>query len=130
MHLVSVQVSDGRYYGAFDVIVTAAAVDEIPEFRSNAEDTISYQENGVAALYTYQATDSEGSKVAWGFSGDDADAFDISDDGFLTFLDPPGYEEPDDLDSDNVHEVPVQATDETAHTRELEATVTVTNLTD
>ena len=127
---VTVRASDGRYYGSFDVVVTVEAVDEAPEFRTNSQDTFAYRENGTAALYTYYATDPEGADVSWGLSGTDADAFEISEDGELTFAEVPDYEEPEDLGRDNVYEATVEATDETGNTRRLEITVTVVNLTD
>ena len=127
---VTVRASDGRYYGSFDVTVTVEAVDEAPEFQSNSQDTFSYRENGVAALYTYRATDPEGADVSWGLSGTDADAFQISKDGELTFANAPDYEEPEDRDRDNDYQVIVGATDETGNTARLEVTVTVVNLTD
>ena len=122
--------SDGRYYGTFDVTVTVEAVDEAPEFRSGSKDAFSYKENGTAALYTYRATDPEGSYVTWSLSGDDFDAFEISLTGVLTFRNVPNYEVPEDLDGDNVYEVTVEVTDETNNVAQLEVTVAVVNLTD
>lgn len=106
------------------------AVDEAPEFRSNSEDTFTYQENGVAGLYTYRATDPEGAEISWGLSGTDADAFRINESGELTFAEPPDFEEPEDANRDNEYHVTVEATDETSNTHQLEITVTVVNLTD
>ena len=127
---VTVRASDGRYYGAFDVIVTVEAVDEAPEFQSNSEDTFSYKENGTAALYTYRATDPEGASVTWLVGGTDGEDFEISETGELTFVNPPDYEEPEDLGADNIYEATVEATDETGNTARLEVTITVVNLTD
>ena len=127
---VTVRPSDGRYYGSFDVVVTVEAVDEAPEFRTNSQDTFSYHENGAAALYTYRATDPEGSDITWALSGDDANAFEISEDGVLTFRNVPDYEEPADSGRDNVYEVTVEARDENGNARRLEVEVTVVNLTD
>ena len=127
---VTVRASDGRYYGSFDVVVTVEAVDEAPEFHGSSQDTFTYKENGIAALHTYRATDPEGSDVSWGLSGTDAHAFEISEDGELTFATVPDYEQPADSGRDNIYEVIVEATDETNNSRQLEVTVTVTNLTD
>ncbi len=127
---LTVRTSDGRYYGSFDVVVTVEEVDEAPEFARNAEDTFSYRENGTAALFTYRATDPEGQDVSWSLSGDDADRFEISEDGELTFASVPDYEQPSDRDADNIYEVTVQAADENGKTGQLEVTVTVINLTD
>lgn len=127
---LTIRPSDGRYYGSFDVVVTVEAVDEPPEFHSNSLNTFSYRENGVAALYTYRATDPEGVDVSWGLSGADANDFRITEEGALTFADVPDYEQPSDSNRDNVYELTVEASDESGNTRRLAVTVTVVNLTD
>ncbi len=127
---VTVRASDGRYYGSFTVTVTVQAVDEAPELHSSSLDAFTYKENGTDALFTYRATDPEGDDVAWSLSGDDFEQFEISEEGALTFRDPPDYEEPADLNSDNIYEVTVEATDENDNTARLDIAVTVTNLTD
>ena len=127
---VTVRASDGRYYGTFDVTVTVEEVDEAPEFQRNTEDSFTYQENGTADLYTYRATDPEGSDITWELSGADIDNFTISEEGILAFNEPPDYENPNDANRDNVYEVTVEARDENGNTRPLEVTVTVVNLTD
>ncbi len=126
----TVRASDGRYYGTLNVTVTVLAVDEAPEFQRNTQDSFVYPENGTSAIYTYRATDPEGSAVAWDLSGTDSSAFSIDKTGVLTFNSPPDYEDPADTDDDNVYEVVVQATDGTGKTARLVVTVTVTNLTD
>ncbi len=127
---VTVRASDGRYYGTLNVTVTVLAVDEAPEFQRNTQDSFVYPENGTSAIYTYRATDPEGSDVTWGLSGTDSSAFTMSETGVLTFNSPPDYEDPADTDDDNVYEVVVQATDDDNNTAPLDVTVTVTNLTD
>ena len=127
---ITVRASDGRYYGTLDVVVTVEAVDEAPEFQRNTQDSFVYPENGASAIYTYRATDPEGSDVTWDLSGIDSSAFSIDKTGVLTFKSPPDYEDPADTDDDNVYEVAVEATDGTGKTARLVVTVTVTNLTD
>ena len=130
---VTVRASDGRYYGTLDVVVTVEAVDEAPEFQRNTQDSFVYPENGASAIYTYRATDPEGSAVAWGLSGTDRGAFFIDKTGVLTFNSPPDYEDPADTDRNNVYELTVEASDgflEQSNKARLEVTVTVTNLTD
>ena len=129
-YLVTVRASDGRYYGTLDVTVTVEAVNEAPEFRSGSTTEFAYQENGTSELYTYRATDPEGGGVTWHLAGDDSSAFDINETGVLTFNDSPDYEDPADADDDNVYQVTVVARDEQGKDRNLEVTVTVTNLTD
>ena len=132
---VTVRASDGRYYGTLEVTVTVTPVDEAPEFRTSTKDSFSYQENGTSDLYTYRATDPEGSDISWDISGTDSGAFSISEEGVLTFNSPPDYESSTDSDGDNVYEVTVEVSDvdvdgNTVNTRQLDVTVTVTNLTD
>ena len=127
---MTVRASDGRYYGTLDVTVTVQAVDESPEFRSGSQDSFVYRENGISDIYTYRATDPEGSDVAWGWSGTDSSAFTMSELGVLSFVSPPDYESPTDSGRDNVYELVVKASDEQKNTTRLEVSVTVTNLTD
>ena len=129
-YLVTVRASDGRYYGTLEVTVRVEAVNERPEFRGGSTATFTYKENGTSDLYTYRATDPEGNDVAWDLSGTDRGAFDISETGVLSFIDPPDYESPTDSGSNNVYEATVEAGDGEGNTAELEVTVTVTNLTD
>ena len=127
---VTVRASDGRYYGTLNVTVTVEAVDEAPEFRKGSKDSFAYQENGNSAIYTYQATDPEGSDVTWGLSGTDSSAFTMSEAGVLTFNAPPDYENPIDSGRNNVYLVTVEARDDQGNTARLAVKVTVTNLTD
>ena len=127
---VTVRASDGRYYGTLDVTVTVEAVDEAPEFQRNTQDAFVYPENGASSIYTYRATDPEGSDVAWGLSGTDDSAFTMSEAGVLSFNSPPDYESPTDSGRDNIYLVTVEASDDRSNTRRLEVTVTVTNVTD
>ena len=128
VYLLTVQVSDGRNYGNFEVTVTVEAVNEAPDI--TGDDAISYQENSDRALETYRATDPEKTDITWGLSGADSGAFAISETGVLTFLNAPDYESPTDSGSDNVYEVTVEATDEDGETGRLEVKLTVTNVTD
>ena len=127
-YVFTVQVSDGRYYGSFDVTVNVEAVNEPPGV--TGDEAISHQENSDKALETYRATDPEGTDITWGLSGTDSSAFAISETGVLTFLNALDYEDPADSDNNNVYEVTVEATDEDGVTGRLEVEVTVTNVTD
>ena len=129
-YLMTVRASDGRYYGTLEATVRVEAVNERPEFRSGSTATFTYQENGTSDLYIYRATDPEGNDVTWGLSGTDSGAFEISETGVLSFIDPPDYESPTDSGRNNVYELTVEAGDGDGNTAELEVTVTVTNLTD
>ena len=125
---VTIRASDGRYYGTLDVTIAVEAVNEPPGITGN--DAVTYQENGVASIATYRATDPEGGAFAWGLSGADSRVFTISETGVLTFNSPPDYEDPLDSDRNNVYQLTVQATDGESSTASQEVTVTVKNITD
>ena len=127
---MTVRASDGRYHGTLDVTVTVEAVDEAPEFQRGRPDSFAYEENDTSNIYTYRATDPEGSDVTWGISGTDRNAFTMSETGVLAFNTPPDYESPTDADRNNVYNITVEAGDENDKTAGLEVTVTVTNVTD
>ena len=130
LYEVTVRASDGRYYGTLTVTVTVEAVDEAPEFRPGTQDAFAYAENDTSAIYTYRASDPEGSNVTWGWSGTDSSAFTVSGTGVLAFTSPPDYESPADVDGNNVYELTVEARDANDITARLDVTVTVTNVTD
>lgn len=128
-YLVTVRASDGRYYSTFEMIVTVTETDELPEFRSGSRTEFTYRENGTSSLYTYSATDPEGTGVTWSVSGEDGSKFEISDRGVLTFAEPPDFDVADDSDGDNEYEITVLATDEHGLPRMLAVTVAVTDVT-
>ena len=82
---------------------------------------------GHAAVANYTGTDPEGVTVIWSLSGDDAEDFEISEDGMLTFKESPNFEAPADMDTDNVYMVTVEASDGTTDNVMQAVTVTVTN---
>ena len=104
-----------------------------PEYDSD-DDT---GEPGVAAakmVDTYMATDvDQAETVSWSVSGTDADDFDISTSGELTFKEAPDFEMPTDSNRDNVYMATVVATDagvdgNNKMTAERAVVVTVTNM--
>ena len=84
-----------------------------------------YEEDSSVPVATFEASDEEGTVVAWFLTGVDGGDFEV-DDGTLTFRRPPDYEAPTDADRDNVYEVSVNVTDGT-NTSTADLTVTVTN---
>ena len=62
-------------------------------------DEIRYPENGTWRVAAYTAQNPRGTVTGWIVNGKpgggDGDYFDIDDDGVLTFIDPPDYEDPD-----------------------------------
>ena len=113
---VTVQVSDGSYYGTLDVTLTVNAVNEGPEI--SGRDSLSFRENTpvTTRLYTYRATDPEGDAFTWHLGGLDANDFTITTDssgrGVLTFAAPPDFDNPSGSGSDsNQYLVTIQARD-------------------
>ena len=84
-----------------------------------------YEENSAAPVAAFEASDEEGTVVAWFLTGIDGGDFEV-DNGTLNFRRPPDYEAPSDADGDNVYEVSVNVTDGT-NTSTAALTVTVTN---
>ena len=70
-YVFTVQVSDGRVYGSFEETVTVAPVNEAPTITtvSSSAMALRQDENRTSRLYTYRATDPEGSTVAWSVVG-------------------------------------------------------------
>ena len=122
---------DGRYYGSFDVMVTVSDVNEPPTITTTSSSATALQqrENLTSRLYTYRATDPEGSDVTWSVGGTDGRFFTIDERGQFSFREesPPDFEQPGDSGRDNVYEVTIEARDDGSNTRALSVTVTVTN---
>ena len=107
------------------VTITVTDVDEDPVVSGNA--AVDYAENGAGMVATYAATDPENGDIAWSLSGDDADDFEISGAGMLTFMSPPDFESPTDANADNMYSVMVVASDGT-NDGAMGVTVTVTDM--
>ena len=126
-YLVTVRVSDGRYYGSLDVTVTVTDQNEADPVVSG-RDSLSVGENTTSTLYTYRATDMDrGATITWSVTGTDGDDFTISEEGGLSFSSNPNYEHPADSNSDNVYELAVVASDG-LNEGTLDATITVTDV--
>ena len=106
------------------VTINVTNVDEAPGVSGPTRRN--YKENDIVAVGSYTATNPENGTIVWGKSGDDSDDFSISNTGELTFISPPNFESPSDLNTDNVYHVTVEASDGT-DTGSLAVTVTVTN---
>ena len=93
-------------------------------------------ENSEGAVATYSAMDPEGEMVDWeivpsgeaGGEGPDADVFEVSDQGELTFKNAPDYEDPGDDGPDNEYQVQVRASDPDDNTHTITVTVYVKNV--
>ena len=122
---------DGRYYGSFDVTVTVSDVNEPPTITTTSSSAmvLRQRENLTTRLYTYRATDPEGSDIAWLVGGTDGRFFAIDERGQFSFSEnsPPDFEQPGDSGRDNVYEATIQAQDDGGNTTSLPVTVTVNN---
>ena len=107
------------------VTITVTDVDEDPVVSGNA--AVDYAENGTGMVAAYAATDPENGGIAWSLSGDDADDFEISGAGMLTFMSSPDFESPTDANADNMYSVMVVASDGT-NDGAMGVTVTVTDV--
>ena len=128
----SVRASDGRYYGYHEVTVTVTPVNEAPAITTTSVSAtgLRQSENRTSRLYTYRATDPEGSAITWSVGGIDGRFFTINERGEFSFNEtrPPDYEMPADSGGDNVYDLTVQARDADFNTGTLEVTVTVTDV--
>ena len=116
-------------YGSFEETVTVTPVNEAPTITttSSSATTLRQNENVTSRLYTYRATDPEGSTVTWSVVGVDGRFFTIDEHGQFSFSEssPPDYEIPGDSGGDNVYDVTIQARDDGFNTASLPVTVTV-----
>ena len=82
---------------------------------------------GNTAVATLTATDADSDPLTWSLAdpaGDDGALFTLSEAGDLSFVQAPDYENAVDANTDNVYEVTVQVSDDTASTTaDLEVTV-------
>ena len=129
VYVFTVQVSDGRYYGTFEETVTVTPVNELPIITttSSSATELRQNENQTSRLYTYRATDPEGSTVTWSVGGTDERFFAIDERGQFSFSEssPPDFEQPGDSGRDNVYDVTVQVRDDGFNTASLPVKVTV-----
>ena len=114
------------------VTITVTGVDEKPESFMGA--TMIVREEGATELMdnngadvTYTATDPEGGVVTLTLSGDDGDKFKLTSADALEFKENPDFENPGDMNRDNVYEVTVVASDG-ANSAMRDVTVKVTNM--
>ena len=89
------------------------------------EGSVSISENTTVVL-DVSATDPDGDTLSFTLAGDDADLFNITEDGQLNFDRAPDYEEPSDSNADNVYSLTVTVSDGTNNTS-LEVIAEVTN---
>ena len=148
LYVVVVEADDGEGgVGKFNVTVGVTNVDETPEITSGsmtqtfAEIEYDYEyvemDLQVDIFAARDEEDGTGS-IIWTVSGTDGGHFTISTgltsgEGVLYFRPDatrniPDYERPNDMDTDNVYNIIVEATDTTSNTRDYAVTVTVTDV--
>ena len=101
------------------------SVNEAPVITTAAAISVAENQTAVATL---TSTDAENNTVTWSKNGGaDADSFELTSAGVLTFSNAPDFEIPSDADTSNDYEVVVRASDGTDST-DLELTVTVSDV--
>ena len=89
------------------VTVTIEDVNEPPVVTGDMEHDIT--ENSGRYVADFNATDPENDVLEWRLSGPDADHFEVSDSGALSFVANPDYDAFADADTDSAYEVSVEA---------------------
>ena len=90
-----------------------AVVGEAPTVRPEitGPKSLQYPENGTEPVATYEAEDPEGTAIRWEIEDSDHEHFRISEDGVLSFITPPDYEDPVDFRLNNTYEIRLLAVD-------------------
>jgi len=96
-----------------------------PPVITNTNMNISVVENQTTA-FTVNATDPNGDTLTYSLSGDDASLLTITNQGVVTFITAPDFENPSDSDTNNVYKITVTVTDGNLSTN-ANFEITVTN---
>ena len=132
-YMVTVKADNDMYMATRAVTIRVTDVDEAPpviiDLSISGQARPEYAENGTGAVATYTVAGTNADSATWSLDGDDADVFDISTDGVLTFKESPDYEMPADADTDNTYMVTVTA-DAGADIATHEVTIMVTDVDD
>ena len=72
---------------------------------------LQFPENGTEPVASYEAEDPEGTAIRWEIEDSDEEHFRISEDGVLSFITPPDYENPVDFRLNNTYEIRLLAFD-------------------
>ena len=73
--------------------------------------SLQYPEHSIEPVATYTAEDPEGTEITWQIEDTDAEHFRISEEGVLSFIKPPDYENPVDFRLNNTYEIRILAVD-------------------
>ena len=126
---VTIHASDGSNGAVFPVTVVIYDSDEVPVVTGPTP--VNVRGGSSCSVGRYRASDPEGFVTSWEtLSGIDAQHFDFSDTGDLSFTAVPAFDTPADADADNTYEITVSASsdgDRGIRTGTLDVTVTVTD---
>lgn len=94
-----------------------------------SEDSVAIEvaENTTEVNLSATASDADGDTLSYSVAGDDAGSFTVTSSGVLSFVTAPDFESPQDVDSSNVYELSIDASDGSA-TASLPVTITVTDV--
>ena len=116
---IKVTAEDSSTTQTYTIVVTRNTAPRI-----TTTSPVSVKENATEVI-TLAATDEDGHDISWSKNGGaDADRFELTSDGALTFESAPDYEKPADTGADNEYVVVVRASDGT-DTSDLALTVAV-----
>ena len=113
--LVIIDVTDGSATASLNLAVTVSEIitnleNTAPAFTSAP--SVSTDEESDDVFYTATATDEEGDELTFSIAGgEDAASFSITEDGLLSFVEPPDFEAPSDANADNDFLVTLSVTD-------------------
>ena len=110
------------------VAITVTGVnDSAPVFSSPATASVAENQSAATVVYRAVATDADGDALSYSLSGTDAARFTIdANTGDVRFREAPDAENPGDDDDDNVYDIIVTASDNTAGTTDTDQAVAIT----
>ena len=138
----TINVNDGDFDMNFTVYVRINQVNDPPEMQTSGSvgQEVTWLENSPASdiIKTFSASDSldnqssdySSSNFTWSLTGDDSNQFQLDVNGNLTFRRSMDYENPTDLNSDNLYEIIIRATDNSVDYTEYPLLIRVSNQND
>jgi len=106
-------------------------VNQAPVFTSSTAETV--QENTAGIIYTAQANDPENNSLSYSLvtgQGDNVRFNLDSMSGGLTFISNPDFENPADMNMDNIYDVTIRVSDSLGATNDLSIVITVIDVTE
>ena len=133
---VDVQASDGIKTATQSIAITIVDVNEAPSITQPSSTAFNVQENWIDPVTYFDFSDPDFETIAAGqityqITGDDQSQFNLdSSTGELTFLNPPSYEAPGDVDKNNTYEITATVRDSAGETGSSNLSITVINVND